>query len=184
MYSFSRLFSFFFSSGKTRPHCIVVYGSNMQGASNVHSNFGYFKCTIQCMKLITENLNTTTKWRAPYIVHYIRDRERFRTQLWSPPAHAAPRSLFASERPTAPQYGNGLDISCLTNYKITDLWRVLKNCRNPRVAILSIIFRRCTQLLAMILYIIMFSKTVYSTIKLYSILNGRNSNCKSKRQVQ
>jgi hypothetical protein len=35
------------------------------------------------MKLTTENLNTTTKWRAPYIVHYIRDRERFRTQLWS-----------------------------------------------------------------------------------------------------
>ena len=33
------------------------------------------------MKLTTENSNTTTKWRAPYIVHYIRDRERFQTQL-------------------------------------------------------------------------------------------------------
>ena len=33
------------------------------------------------MKLTTENSNTTTKWRAPYIVHYIRDREWFRTQL-------------------------------------------------------------------------------------------------------
>ena len=36
------------------------------------------------MKLTTENSNTTTKWRAPYIVHYIRDRERFRTKLMSP----------------------------------------------------------------------------------------------------
>ena len=33
------------------------------------------------MKLTTENSNTTTKWQAPYIVHYIRDREQFRTQL-------------------------------------------------------------------------------------------------------
>ena len=33
------------------------------------------------MKLTSENTNNTTKWRAPYIVHYIRDRERFRTQL-------------------------------------------------------------------------------------------------------
>ena len=81
MYSFSRLFSFFFS-GKTRPHCIVVYGSNMQGTSYVHSNLGYFKCTIyQCLKLTSEISNNTTKWRAPYIVHYIRDTERFRTQL-------------------------------------------------------------------------------------------------------
>jgi hypothetical protein len=35
------------------------------------------------MKLTTENSSTTTKWRAPYIVHYIRDRERFQTQLLS-----------------------------------------------------------------------------------------------------
>ena len=33
------------------------------------------------MKLTTENSSTTTKWRAPCIVHYIRDRERFQTQL-------------------------------------------------------------------------------------------------------
>ena len=33
------------------------------------------------MKLTTENSNTTTKWRAPYLMHYILDRERFRTQL-------------------------------------------------------------------------------------------------------
>ena len=33
------------------------------------------------MKLTTENPNTTTKRRAPYIVHYIHDRERFQTQL-------------------------------------------------------------------------------------------------------
>ena len=32
--------------------------------------------------LCTQNSNTTTKWRASYIVHYIRDRERFRT-LWT-----------------------------------------------------------------------------------------------------
>ena len=35
------------------------------------------------MKLTTENSNTTAKWRAPYIVHHIRDRERFRTQPFS-----------------------------------------------------------------------------------------------------
>ena len=33
------------------------------------------------MKLTTKNSNTTTKWRAPYVVHYIGDRERFQTQL-------------------------------------------------------------------------------------------------------
>ena len=33
------------------------------------------------MKLTTENSNTTTKWRAPCIVHYIHDREPFTTQL-------------------------------------------------------------------------------------------------------
>ena len=32
-------------------------------------------------ELTTENSNSTTKWRAPYIVHYICDRELFRTQL-------------------------------------------------------------------------------------------------------
>ena len=41
------------------------------------------------MKLTTENSNTTTKWRAPYIVHYIRDRERFRTQLLTDPSTIA-----------------------------------------------------------------------------------------------
>ena len=49
---------------------------------------GIFLSTIQWMKLSTENLNTTTKWRAPYVVQYVRDRERFRTQLmivlWPP----------------------------------------------------------------------------------------------------
>ena len=33
------------------------------------------------VQLTTENSNNTTKWRAPYIVHYIRDREQFQTQL-------------------------------------------------------------------------------------------------------
>ena len=51
------------------------------------------------MKLTTENSNTTTKWRAPYIVHYIRDRERFRTQLMaafdaSPASPPSPPLLF------------------------------------------------------------------------------------------
>ena len=42
---------------------------------------GILLSTIKWMNLTTENSNTTTKWRAPYIVHYIRDGERFRTQL-------------------------------------------------------------------------------------------------------
>ena len=39
-------------------------------------------------KSATENWNNTTKWRLPYIVHYIRDSGRFRTQLWRQPYQA------------------------------------------------------------------------------------------------
>jgi len=57
---------------------------NKKGTSNVHSNseriVGKSSKQMYGIMSFPQDSDTTTKWLAPDIVHYIVDRERFQTQ--------------------------------------------------------------------------------------------------------
>ena len=58
------------------------------------------------MKSSEENSNNTTKWLTPNIVHYIRDRERFRTQLRSDKVNALCDTWWMYGQDTAESSGH------------------------------------------------------------------------------
>ena len=90
------------------------------------------------MKLTTENSNTTTKWRAPYIVHYIRDSERFRTQLLSEGPDGDPKGQRGMSRLLAyvPPPDSGSSVPPIQGKKEWDIYeqeRAMRERERKRV---------------------------------------------------